>query len=290
MDACTTFTTSRCYEAIGLADDRNRRLHSIGRMVETVMILDAVLSDRRCWWLSPEADKRAFFDARETGCAQRSTRTSRSGGATKDHPLLSRQVAHRHREGRHQSVRVPLPREPAHTRGLPPVPHPSRRPVPQPPHLDGPTARAAAVQEGRGAVQSGPPRGALDSAESERQQVSGDVLSRTAGAGRTPRDPSDRYIAQEFRKQGMPKIPALYRAWRREGDVALGVVLDRASRRSDVRPFGLLRFQPLNRQYLQLTGSMDRDVWAKRGAKRKSRQVGPPVSAPSHDLSPLVAP
>src|SRR5687767_15679529 len=35
---------------------------------------------------------------------------------------------------------------------------------------------------------------------------------------------------------------------------------------------------------------MDRDVWAKRGAKRKSRQVGPPVSMLSPDsLSPLVA-
>ena len=31
------------------------------------------------------------------------------------------------------------------------------------------------------------PRGTLDSAESEREQVAGDVLSRTAGAGRTPR-------------------------------------------------------------------------------------------------------
>ena len=36
------------YEAIGLPDDRNRRLQSIGRMVENVMILDAVMSDRRC--------------------------------------------------------------------------------------------------------------------------------------------------------------------------------------------------------------------------------------------------
>jgi hypothetical protein len=50
------------YEAIGQPDDRNRRLHSIGRMVERVMILDAVMSDRRCWWLSPEGDKRTFFD------------------------------------------------------------------------------------------------------------------------------------------------------------------------------------------------------------------------------------
>lgn len=37
-------------------------------MVERVMILDAVLRDRRCWWLSPEADTRTFFDtAQETG-------------------------------------------------------------------------------------------------------------------------------------------------------------------------------------------------------------------------------
>ena len=28
-------------------------LHTLGRMVERVMILDAVLGDRRCWWLSP---------------------------------------------------------------------------------------------------------------------------------------------------------------------------------------------------------------------------------------------
>ena len=56
------------YEAIGQADNRNRRLHSIGRMVERVMILDAVLGDRRCWWLSPECDKRAFFDlTQQTG-------------------------------------------------------------------------------------------------------------------------------------------------------------------------------------------------------------------------------
>ena len=51
------------YEAIGRRENRNRRLQSIGRMIERVMILDAVLSDRRCWWLSPEADKRTFFDA-----------------------------------------------------------------------------------------------------------------------------------------------------------------------------------------------------------------------------------
>ena len=49
------------YEAIGQADNRTRRLRTIGRMVERVMILDAILGDRRCWWLSPADDKWKFF-------------------------------------------------------------------------------------------------------------------------------------------------------------------------------------------------------------------------------------
>ena len=56
------------YEAIGQPDNRNRRFQSIGRMVERVMILDAVLGDGRGWWLGPESDKRSFFDVtQQTG-------------------------------------------------------------------------------------------------------------------------------------------------------------------------------------------------------------------------------
>ena len=113
----------------------------------------------------------------------------------------------------------------------------------------------------------------------ERQEQGGHLL-----------DPVDRYIAQEFRKQGMPKIQALYRAWRRAGDQVLWQSCSRCLRDDWSYGRSAVEVQPLNRQYLQLSGSMDRDVWAKRGAKRKSRQVGPPVSAPSPEpLSPLVA-
>jgi hypothetical protein len=49
------------YEAIGQADNRNRRLRTLGRMVEHVMILDAILGDRRCWWVGPADDKWKFF-------------------------------------------------------------------------------------------------------------------------------------------------------------------------------------------------------------------------------------
>ena len=109
--------------------------------------------------------------------------------------------------------------------------------------------------------------------------------------GGTLGEPSDRYIDQEFRQQGMPKIQALYRAWRRTGDNVLWQSCSRCLRDDWSYGRSSVEVQPLNRQYLQLTGSMDRDVWAKRRAKRKSRQVGPPVSTVSQDIaSPLVAP
>jgi len=34
-------------------------------------------------------------------------------------------------------------------------------------------------------------------------------------------EPTDRYIAREFRQHGMARMMALYRAWRRQGDVVL---------------------------------------------------------------------
>jgi hypothetical protein len=49
------------YEAIGQANNRNRRPASLGRMIERLMILDAVLADRRHTWLGTEQDKLAYF-------------------------------------------------------------------------------------------------------------------------------------------------------------------------------------------------------------------------------------
>jgi hypothetical protein len=104
-------------------------------------------------------------------------------------------------------------------------------------------------------------------------------------------EPPDRYIAQEFRKQGSAKIAALYRAWRREGDVVLWRSSSTSLRDDRMHGWSACEVQFLNAQYLQLTGAMDREARSRRGAKRKSRQVGPPVSAPSLDVfSTLVAP
>lgn len=49
------------YAAIGQADNRHRKSMPVGRMVERLMVLDAVLSDRSFTWLGTEQDKRTHL-------------------------------------------------------------------------------------------------------------------------------------------------------------------------------------------------------------------------------------
>jgi hypothetical protein len=49
------------YEAIGEPNNRHRRPASLGRVVERLMLLDAVLAERRYGWLGTEQDKRTYF-------------------------------------------------------------------------------------------------------------------------------------------------------------------------------------------------------------------------------------
>ncbi len=49
------------YAAIGQADNRHRKPVPMGRMIERVMVLDAVLADRSVTWLGTETDKRSYF-------------------------------------------------------------------------------------------------------------------------------------------------------------------------------------------------------------------------------------
>jgi hypothetical protein len=49
------------YEAIGEENNRNRKSASLGRLVERLMILDAVLADTRYTWLGTENDKLQHF-------------------------------------------------------------------------------------------------------------------------------------------------------------------------------------------------------------------------------------
>jgi hypothetical protein len=281
------------YEAIGQPDNRNRRLQSVGRMVERVMILDAVLSDRRCWWLSPEADKRTFFDVtQETGLRAEEyphiTFASGSRKIVRCFPdklpigiekedtsrfvflyLVKRHIPVDFRQFliRHQTLLLNLHRWTVRLL----VPRRFRKSV---------ALYKAALREGLWTPLNPSVSKALEAYFRERKERGGHLG-----------DPSDRYIAREFRKQGMAKIAALYRAWRREGDVVLWRSSSTSLQDDRMHGWSTCEIQRLNAQYLQLTGTMDREAWAKRGAKRKSRQVGPPVSTLSQDIaSPLVVP
>jgi hypothetical protein len=246
------------YEAIALPDDRNRRLHSIGRMVERAMILDAVLGDRRCWWLSPAEDERTFFNGRETGLRD------------EEYPHMSFGA------GRDKIIRC----------------FPDKLPIGVDKEDTGRFVFLYLVTR----------RILIDFGQALREQLwtpldpSVSKALETYFRQRKERgghlgEPGDRFIAREFRRQGMAKIAALYRAWQREGDVVLWRSSSTSFRDDRMHGCSACEVQDLNAQYLQLTKALDREAWAKKGAKPKSRQVGPPVSAPSHDvLSPLVAP
>ena len=104
-------------------------------------------------------------------------------------------------------------------------------------------------------------------------------------------DPSDRYIAQEFRKQGMPKIQALYRAWRRAGDKVLWQSSSTCLRDDwSLWPFGRRgsAAEPPVPPAHRLDGP---GCVGQEGGEAKIASGWPPVSAPSLDVpSPLVAP
>jgi hypothetical protein len=269
------------YEAIGLTDDRNRRLNSIGRMVERVMILDAVLGDHRCWWLSPAEDKRTFFGARETGLRDEeyphiSFGTDRAKiircfpdklpiGIDKGDTsrfvflyLVTRRIPIDFRPFliRHHTLFLNL-----HTwtvRLL--VPRRFRKAV---------ALYKAALREELWTPLDPSVSKALETYFRERRERGGRLA-----------EPGDRFIAKEFRRQGTAKMAALYRAWRREGDVVLWRSSSTSLRDDRMHGCSGCEVHDLNAQYLQLTKAVDRETWAKRGAKRKSRQVGPPVPYP----------
>ena len=279
------------YEAIGQADNRNRRLLTVGRMVERVMILDAVLGDRHCWWLGPEPDKRRFFAlmrdnylrpedyphvAFGTG-RQRVIRCFPDKlpiGVEKgrsDHlvvpylvnrsiPIDFRQFLIRHagllRFVRTWTLRLLVPRR-------------FRKAV---------SLYKAAVREELWTPMDPSVTKALEAYFPECQSTGAHVG-----------DPADPYIRREFRRQGNARVQALYRAWRRQGDRVLWDANSSALADDRARGCSTVEVELLNRQYLQLSGTMDRDAWAKRGAKRNPRQVGPPVSELSPSpRSPLV--
>ena len=192
-------------------------------MVERVMILDAVLSDQRCWWLSPEADKRTFFDlTQETGLRpEEYPHVTFASGARKTYRcfpdklpigiekndtsrfvflyLVNRRIPVDFRQFliRHQPLLLNVHRWTVRLF----VPRRFKRAI---------ALYNSALREELWTPLNPSVSKALETYFCELKEQGGHLG-----------DPQDRYIAQEFRKQGMAKIAALYRAWRREGDLVL---------------------------------------------------------------------
>ena len=80
------------YEAIGEPNNRHRKPASLGRMVERLMLLDAVLADKHYSWLGTEHDKVAYFmnGLLNQTFRSRICRISRSAKATRRPSAISR--------------------------------------------------------------------------------------------------------------------------------------------------------------------------------------------------------
>ena len=135
------------WAAIGEPDSRFRKPAALGRLIERVMILDAVLAEPDRVWLGPTADKMRFFAAKtqrgRTPEADEYPRLCFGDGRDKGHAVLPGQAANR-RHAVRVAPRLPLPGDQALARrlpGLPAAPHgtPARAA-----RVDHPAAGAAA--------------------------------------------------------------------------------------------------------------------------------------------------
>ncbi len=142
------------YEAIGEPNNRHRKAASLGRFVERLMLLDAVLADHRYGWLGTEQDKRTYFrEALETGPAGRLVSAShlrhRRG---ENDAILSRQAAGWRAAQRRAAARVSLPGHPRGAHRLSGVSPAARGPAQVGRRMDHSRPPAAAIPQGRGAL------------------------------------------------------------------------------------------------------------------------------------------
>ena len=134
------------YEAIGEANNRHRKPASLGRFVERLMLLDAVLADRRYGWLGTEQDKRTYFrEALDTELPDDwYPHLTFGNGRREDDTVLSGEDADWRAAQRAGAARVPLPRDARSPRRLSGVPAAPRRPAQVGPRMDDSGAPAAA--------------------------------------------------------------------------------------------------------------------------------------------------
>ena len=89
--------------------------------------------------------------------------------------------------------------------------------------------------------------------------------------------PVDPYLAKVYQRFGAIRFRALYKTWRRLGDIATGSIAHGALIRDAYqRGEGGVEYQELRPQSLQLTARIAHDHGPRRGDKRRTRAVVPP--------------
>src|SRR5580704_12540908 len=244
------------YEAIGEPNNRHRKPASLGRLVERLMILDAVLADTRFTWLGTEQDKLAYFilgllktrlqkqEYPHLVFGEGDNHTVRyfpdmlpigvegNGGSrhvflylvARDVPADFRMFLHRHAELLRAmpewTIRLLIPRR---------------------------FRKAAALY--RYAVRD---EFATPLEPSEVQELEWFFRARQGAADR-PAPPADLDVATAHRKFSGARFRALHRTWQREGNPALWAAQSAVLRDALARGVGRIEFVELSRQYLQLT-------------------------------------
>jgi len=243
------------YEAIGEPNNRHRKAASLGRLVERLMLLDAVLADPHYGWLGTEQDKRTYFrealerDLRDdwyphltfgTG-AEKTTRffpdklpvgVPLKGGrrhvflylATREVPIDFRMFLLRHadllKSVDEWTIRVLLPRR---------------------------LRKAAALY--RYAVRDA---FLMPLTPQQTEELDWYFRARRGQVVCPARDP-DLDLATAARKFGAARFEALYRLWQHRGVHALWTMQGTTLRDQLQRGEGRVEFAELRHQYLQLT-------------------------------------
>ena len=244
------------YEAIGEPDNRHRKTVSLGRMIERLMVLDAVLADRNYTWLGREKDKRDYFDrtleaqnfrprdyphVTYRGGTDETTRyfpdklpigVERHGFqrhvflylVTRDVPIDFRIFLLRHAEllrtVREFTVHLLIPRRFRKSTSLYRFAFRDELAMP----VDPITAEQ------------------LQAYFRHRQQSPGHLT-----------EPADEVLEKAFRKFGAARFKALYRWWLLRGDPAIWAAQSPVLRDAIARGEGRLECVEISRQYLQLT-------------------------------------
>ena len=196
------------WAAIGEPDSRFRKPNAPGRMIERVMLLDAVLDDRDYVWLGPSIDKRRHFMRHLDGSPgpARVSAPAVRRRPREDSPVLSGQAPDRHAAVR-GAARLRLPRDAPVADGFPDVPPAAHGAAPGAAPLDGPPAASAPASEVAARL-SACRAGASGDARSTRLSTehAGVVLHRAETARRTRRWACRRTLSEPCQRLPLAEV------------------------------------------------------------------------------------